>query len=226
MSTALASKADAQIKADVLNELKWDQNVDETDVGVQVHNGIVTLTGYISAYAKKIAARDAAHRVYGVLDVVDDMKVRIPTVWERTDEDVAQAVRNALKWDVLVRDDKITTTVSSGIVTLLGQVNTWMQRYDAERCVQRLTGVKGVINQITIAGPIVEPAQIKRDIENALERQTEREAKRIGVSVRDGVVTLTGTLRSWGERNAIERAASFAPGVSRVDDRTTVDPYQ
>lgn len=224
--TIATTKSDAQIKTDVLNELKWDSAVDETEVGVQVKDGIVTLTGNISAYPKKLAARDAAHRVYGVLDVVDNTQVRIPSIWHRTDEDVAKAVRNNLKWDVLVPDDKITTTVSNGTVTLQGKVNTWMQRYDAERCVQRLTGVKGVINQITVAVPTVDPAKIKREIEDALERQTEREAKRISVSVRDGVVTLTGTLRSWGEKNAIERAASYAPGVHRVDDRTTVDPYQ
>ena len=224
--TIATTKSDAQIKTDVLKELKWDPSVDETEVGVQVKDGIVTLTGNISAYPKKLAARDAAHRVWGVLDVVDDMKVRIPTAWERTDEDMAKAVRNALKWDVLVPDDNITTTVSNGTVTLQGSVNTWMQRYDTERCVQRITGVKGVINQITVAAPQVDPTKIKREIEDALERQTEREAKRIGVAVRDGVVTLTGSLRSWGEKNAIERAASYAPGVRRVDDRTTVDPYQ
>ena len=142
MPTALATKSDAQIKTDVLNELKWDATVDETEVGVQVKDGIVTLTGNISAYPKKLAARDAAHRVWGVRDVVDDMKIRIPATWERTDEDVAKAVRSALKWDVLVPDDKIATTVSNGTVTLLGSVNTWMQRYDAERCVHRLAGVK------------------------------------------------------------------------------------
>ncbi|MBX3384468.1 MAG: BON domain-containing protein [Phycisphaeraceae bacterium] len=226
MPTALATKSDAQIKTDVLNELKWDATVDETEVGVQVKDGIVTLTGNISAYPKKLAARDAAHRVWGVRDVVDDMKIRIPATWERTDEDVAKAVRSALKWDVLVPDDKIATTVSNGTVTLLGSVNTWMQRYDAERCVHRLAGVKGVINQIAVAGPQVDPTKIKREIEDALERQSEREAKRIGVTVRDGVVTITGTVRSWGEKNAIERAVLYTTGVRRVDDRTTVDPYQ
>jgi osmotically-inducible protein OsmY len=224
--TIATTKADHQIKADVLNELRWDSTVDETEVGVQVKDGIVTLTGNISAYPKKLAARDAAHRVHGVLDVVDDMKIKIPLIWERTDQDVASAVRNALKWDVLVPDDRVTSTVSNGTVTLQGNVDTWMQRYDAENAVHRLTGVKSVTNQINVKAPSIDPATIKRQIEEALERQTEREAKRIGVSVRDGVVTLTGALRSWGEKNAIVRAAYYAPGVSRVDDRTTVDPYQ
>lgn len=226
MSTALATKTDAQIKTDVLNELKWDPTVDETEVGVQVHNGIVTLTGHVNSYPKKLAAVEAAHRVFGVLDVVDELTVRIPTAWERTDEDIARAVRNALKWDVLVPDDRITSTVSKGTVTLQGTVDTWAQRNDAERAVQRLTGVRNVINQITVKGPSVDAGRIKREIEGALERQAEREAKRIGITVNDGVVTLTGTVRSWGERNAIERAAYFTPGVRRVDDRTTVDPYQ
>lgn len=226
MTITSAMKSDAQIKSDVLNELKWDTAIDDTEVGVLVKDGIVTLTGYISAYAKKVAARDAAHRVHGVLDVVDDMKIRIPSVWERTDGDIARAVRSGLKWDVLVPEDKISTTVSNGTVTLQGTVDTWRQRYDAEQCVQRLTGVKGVVNQITVGGPQVDPTIIKREIENALERQSQREAKRIGVSVREGVVTLTGTLRSWGERNAIERAVCYTPGVRRVQDRTTVDPYQ
>lgn len=219
-------KTDAQIQTDVLNELRWDRTVDATEVGVQVHNGIVTLTGAVNAYPKKFAARDAAHRVWGVLDVVDDMTVRIPSASERSDEAIAKALRHALEWDILVPDARIRTTVSNGIITLEGHVDTWTQREDAERCAQRLTGVKGVSNQITVVGPEVDAAKIKRAIEDALERQSEREAKRIGVSVREGVVTLSGHLRSWGEKNAIERVATFAPGVRRVDDNTTVDPYR
>jgi osmotically-inducible protein OsmY len=224
--TIATTKSDSQIQADVLNELKWDSTVDETEVGVQVHNGIVTLTGNISAYPKKLAARAAAHRVHGVLDVVDNMTVRIPTIWERTDEDIAKAVRNALKWDVLVPDERIASTVAKGTVTLQGSVDTWTQRWDAEGAVQRLTGVKSVLNQITVAAKTVNPARIKEEIEDALERQAEREAKRLGVTVQDGVVTLTGAVRSWGEKNAIERVAYHTAGVRRVDDRTVVDPYQ
>jgi osmotically-inducible protein OsmY len=223
--TTATIKSDSQVKADVLAELEWDPDVDETEVGVQVHDGIVTLTGNVSAYAKRLAARDAAHRVHGVLDVVDDMRVKIPTAWERTDEDLAKAVRTALKWDVLVPDDRISSTVASGMVTLQGTVDTWSQRADAERAVHRLTAVRGIVNQIAIAARPVDSAQVKQLIEGALERQAEREAKRIAVSVLDGVVTLTGTVRSWGERHAIERAAGFATGVRRVDDRTIVDPY-
>lgn len=222
----ITTRSDAQIKTDVLNELKWDPMIDETEVGVQVKKGVVTLTGNISAYPKKIAAIDAAHRVHGVLDVVDDMKICVPAVWARSDQEIAGAVRNALQWDVLVPDEHITSTVAGGAVTLEGRVETWAQRQDAERAVRRLTGVKDVLNLITVAAPSVDASTIKRRIEEALERQAEREAHRIGVAVSEGVVTLTGRLRSWGEKNMIERVAGYTPGVRRIEDRTTVDPYQ
>lgn len=218
-------KTDSQIKSDVLEEFKWDPAIDEAEIGVQVKEGIVTLTGNVNAFPKRLAARDAAHRVYGVLDVVDDMKVKLSTSLERTDEDVTKAVRNALCWDTLVPDEKISSTVSKGIVTLQGNVDTYAQREDAEKAVRRLNGVKGLINQIRITAPSVDPVALKAQIERALERQTEREAKRIGVSVHDGVVVLTGTLRSWTEKNTVARVALFTPGVQRVENQTVVEPY-
>jgi osmotically-inducible protein OsmY len=104
-------------------------------------------------------------------------------------------------------------------------VDTWLQRSDAEHAVQRLTGVRGVVNQIAVAAKAIDSNQIKRQIEAALERQAEREAKRIGIAVRDGIVTLTGAVRTWAERNAIEGTVEFSPGVRRLDSRITVDPY-
>jgi osmotically-inducible protein OsmY len=210
MTTAII-KSDSQIKTDVLNELKWDSRVDETDVGVQVREGIVTLVGNVDVYAKKIAAREAAHRVHGVLDVVDELQVKVAGVGGATDTEIARAVRDALEWDAFVPDEKITSTVSLGIVTLEGVVPTWSQRADAERVVRGLSGVRGVINQITVMAKAVDSSRIKADIEEALERQAEREARRIGVSVKDGVVMLTGRVRSWVER----RTPSTAWSVSR-----------
>ena len=147
-ATTALTKSDSQIKQDVLNELKWDTRVDETDIGVQVRDGVVTLVGSVPVYAKKLAARDAAHRVHGVLDVVDEMQVRVPGIGARSDTEIAHAVRLALEWDAFVPDERITSTVSMGIVTLEGPVDTWAQRADAERAVRGLSGVRGVINQL------------------------------------------------------------------------------
>lgn len=225
-TTTATARTDAELQSDILNELACDSTVDATEVGVQVKRGVVTLTGAIPSYPKKLAAVEAAHRVRGVLDVVNNLQVRVPAIWERTDEQVAACARAALKADVLVPDERIQSTVSDGMVTLEGRVDAWPQRVHAEECVQRLTGVKGVVNLISVARSTARADDIKRQIEGALRRQAEREASRIDVAVSDGVVTLTGTVRSWAERNAVERAAQFVTGVRRVDDRTTLDPMR
>src|SRR3954454_13111220 len=90
-------KSGAQIQQAVLEELKWDTRVEETEVGVEVDQGVVTLTGTASSYAKRMAVEEAAHRVAGGLDVANDIEVVIPGSWKRTDTDIAQAVRWVLE---------------------------------------------------------------------------------------------------------------------------------
>lgn len=219
------TRADSEIQQDVLRELKWDPRVSETEVGVQVSDGVVTLTGVVSSYGKRLAAAEAAHRVLGVLDVANDLEVKIPGTGKKTDAELAESVRNSLKWDVFVPDEKIRTTVSKGWVTLQGEVDRWVQRLDAERAIQRLAGVVGVTNNITVRVVPIDPGAVRAAIEGALSRRAEREAHGIDVKVEEGVVRLSGPVRSWGERHAIEQAAGYAQGVRRVDSRLAVDPY-
>ncbi|HEY7547501.1 MAG TPA: BON domain-containing protein, partial [Blastocatellia bacterium] len=101
------SKSDAQIQQEVLQELKWDSRVDESEIGVSVSDGVVTLTGTLGNYAKKLAAQEAAHRVAGVLDVANDIQVRVFESVNPSDTEIAQAVRRALEWDVWVPDERI-----------------------------------------------------------------------------------------------------------------------
>jgi osmotically-inducible protein OsmY len=217
-------KTDTQIHRDVLEELKWDSRVDETEVGVEVDNGVVTLTGTVTSWAKRMAAQEAARRVVGVLDVANDIKVKSPGGSSRTDTEIAQAVRHALEWDVYVPDEKISSTVTDGIVTLEGMLDRWSHRADAERAVRNLAGVKGVVNRIKVTPAAVPTSTVRNAIEQALERRAEREAKRIHVDVKDGVVTLTGAVHSWAERKSVVAAARFTPGVQEVDDRLSVQP--
>jgi osmotically-inducible protein OsmY len=217
-------KTDTQIHHDVLEELKWDSRVDETEVGVEVDKGVVTLTGTVTSWAKRMAAEEAARRVIGVLDVANDVKVKIPGGLARTDTEIAQAVRHALQWDVFVPEEQISSMVSDGWVTLDGTVERWSQRNDAERTVRNLTGVKGVANRIAVkpTKPVTE--DVHQAIEQVLERRAEREAKRIHVDVRDGIVTLTGSVHSWAERKSVVAAARFTPGVRDVKDQLVTAP--
>ena len=217
-------KTDTQIHHDVLEELKWDSRVDETEVGVQVDGGVVTLTGTVTSWAKRMAAQEAARRVIGVLDVANDINVKVPGGLARTDTEIAQAVRRTLEWDVFVPEQKITSTVTDGWVTLEGTVERRSQRENAERAVRNLTGVKIVVNKIAVtsAKPVTE--DVRKAIEQALERRAEREARQIGVDVRDGTVTLTGPVHSWAERKSVLAAARFTPGVRAVEDHLRTEP--
>lgn len=223
--TTATTKTDAQIQRDVLQELAGDPRVEETEVGVSVQDGVVTLSGTVTSWAKRVAAQEAAHRVTGVLDVANDVTVKLPGGLVRSDTEIAQAVRRTLEWDVFVPDTRIQSTVSTGWVTLTGTVDTVGEREDAERAVRNLVGVRGVVNQITVSQPRVAPEGIRTAIEEALERRAEREARRIDVTVSpDGEVTLTGRVRSWAEREAVVASARYLRGVRDVRDRLRIDP--
>src|SRR2546430_16817905 len=147
---AVSVRTDEDIQRDVLEELKWDIRVRPNEIGVAVKDGIVTLTGWVDSYLKKISAEEDAHRVPGVKAVVNDIEVRLPGSAERTDADLAKAVLNTLKWDAGIPTDKIDVTVSKGWVTLKGEVEYGFQKRLAERAVERLSGVKGVTNLIVV----------------------------------------------------------------------------
>jgi len=219
-----STKSDSEIQRQVLDELKWDTRIKATEVGVEVDHGTVTLTGTVDSYAKKLVAQKAAHLVRGVLDVANDIQVRLPGTPGITDTDVAHAVRSAIEWTTLVPSELIQSTVSSGWVTLTGAVDYYSQRYDAERAIQNLAGVKGVTNAITVKPASVRPQNLKRRIEETLARRVHREARGIGVEVHEtGDVTVSGHVPTSADARAIVGAIRFAPGVRSVENHLTVD---
>ena len=216
MTQVIANKSDTDLQQDVLRELKWDARIKETDVGVEVDDGVITLSGTVDSWGKRYAAARAAHRVRGVLDIANDIVVKTPGTPGRTDTDIATAVRNALIWDVFVPDTRIRSTVSNGVVTLEGDVDTWTQHDDAARAVRNLSGVREVVNLIEIKAARVDAAMLRKSIEGALERQAEIDAKRVWFEIKDGEVKVFGTVPTWAEREIVIGAAKGTPGVRTV----------
>jgi|SRR5579871_4634088 len=217
-------KNDAQIQRDVQRELEWDAQVDAADVGVAVDEGVVTLTGTVPNSFERHAALAAAFRVAGVRDVANEIDVNLPGHAIRTDTEIAKAVRHTLSWDVSLDEDRIQSTVSDGWVSLAGEADSWDQSQDAELAVRRLQGVRGVLNGLTVRRSTEEPTEVKRAIEKALERRSARERERIKVEIRDGIITLSGTVGSGAERRDAVETACHALGTYAVRDELRIEP--
>ena len=216
---------DDKIQQDVASELAWDTRISPTEIGVAVKNGVVTLSGSVATWAQVVAAEQAAHRVRGVLDVANDLVVSPSRGGHRTDADIAQAVRHALEWDVTVPDQDISSTVSNGTVRLEGVVSYFNQCADAERAVERLAGVKRVVNQIEVRpSEAVNVEEARQAVAKALERHAAREAARIDLRADGGTVSVTGVVRTLEEKAAVLGAVRGTRGVREVTDALSVQP--
>lgn len=214
-------KTNLDIQHSVQYELEWDPKVDAAHIGVAAQNGVVTLSGHVSSYAEKVAAEQAARRVYGVRAVADDLVIRLPGSDAHTDEAIGAACVAALKHHSLVPADRIQVTVDDGRIALHGEVDWRYQKLAAEHAVRFLRGVRGVRNAIVVK-PRVSPTDVKNKIERALKRGAEFDARRISVLVDGSTVTLQGAVRSWIEKDEAVQTAWAAPGVDHVDDQIVV----
>jgi osmotically-inducible protein OsmY len=214
-------KTDIQIKQDVLDELKWDAEIDEAKIGVAVTNGAVTLSGHVPTFRQKIAAKAAAKRISGVLAIVDQTEVLLESQHRMTDEGLAERIANVLKWNVSSQHKGIKAEVKNGVITLTGEVEWQYQRNNLLKNVEHVGGVINVIDFITVK-PRATASDVQKRIMDALRRHADIESKRVSVTLSNGTVTLSGTVESIEEMDRVEAAAWAAPGVSKVVDQLRV----
>jgi osmotically-inducible protein OsmY len=218
---AVLVKTDAQVRRDVLDAIELDPRFEAAELGVEVDDGVVTLDGTVSTYEKLLVAADICAAIPGVKAVANRLVVKSRGADAVDDTSVAEAVRDALKTDPVAPDEHIQVIVRDGIVTLGGAVTQAYQRASAVAATKRIHGVRAIRNNIRVDAPHWSDADVRSEIEAAIRRQMPIAGKHITVSVKEGVVTLTGEVRFMTERDQAEKIA-WSPGpVRRVINTLT-----
>jgi osmotically-inducible protein OsmY len=219
----MTMKNNADLQKDVQDAIKWEPLLNAAEIGVTVKDGVVTLTGTVDGYSKKMEAENAAKRVEGVKAVVENIEVKFNNGWgKKDDNEIATEVLNALKWHWQIPNDKVKVQVEKGWITLAGELQWNYQKESAKDVVKNLLGVTGVTNNITIKSETQDQIE-KRDIEKALRRNWSIDDQDITVKASDHKATLTGTVDSWYQKDEAGRIAWNAPGVWTVDNELVVE---
>jgi len=205
----------------VADELRWDPKMDSDTIAVDAEGGTVTLRGTVGSLRQRREARKAAERVYGVVDVFDDLRVTLLDEHRREDAELRGDVLQALMLDSVV-PSTVDASVRDGFVELRGTASWQFQREEAEFVAGNVPGVLGVRTSVILTSPAPYAPEVKHSIKKALERDAKLDADRIAVETINGIAVLSGAVRSWSEHDAAVTAAWAAPGVTAVEDRLIV----
>lgn len=208
-------KTDLQLQEHVMKELQWEPSVNAAQIGVEVQEGVVTLSGYVDTFAQKWRAENAAQRVHGVKALAVDIHVKLRDGNQRSDADIARAANNVLRWSNDLHNNSVQVMVENGWITLTGFVEWAYQKKNLGYAICNLMGVTGLSNQLKIE-PKVKLQNVKNDIEQVLKRRALAELKHISIQVNGTEVVLTGHVGSWDEREMINHSAWNTAGVQNV----------
>lgn len=195
-----------------MDQLKWDPLLNAAQIGVAVKNGVVTLSGFVDTYYKKIKAEDAAKKVAGVKALAETLQVGVSPFYKKSDSDIAEMVLSMLKQHTSIPNENIRVKVEDGVVTLEGQVDWNYQRRLAEQAVEGLAGIRGIVNNLVIKS-VATSENIKKRITAAFHRQATLDASRLTVETIGTKAILKGTVRSFAEKEDAETAAWSSPGI-------------
>ena len=227
-----SGRLDQEIKPEIESRLRWDMFIDDSLINVTVDNGKVTLSGTVGSAGEKVRAAVNAW-VSGVKSVDDsqlqvsrwarDDDLREDKYVTRKDDAIKKAIEDAFVYDPRVLSFNVKIEVDKGYVTLRGTVDNLRAKAAAESVARDTVGVIKVTNRLKVRSP--EPItddKIAQQIRDALLVNPYTESYEISVKVKDGVVTLTGTVDSYLEKAEAEYVASGVKGVSKVKNKLDV----
>ena len=205
------------VRAAVEAELSFDPLVDSAGITVVHIGGHVNLTGTVPSYPQYLEAVAAARRVAGVITLDNNLEVVLPERGYRDDVKLATAANNALAANVTV-PGSVEALAEDGNITLTGTVSYGTERAAAEAAVCGLAGVRNVSNDIDISYDL-DPVDVDLHVQQALDRSAlVPDGSDVTADTKDGIITLTGHVRTWAEHDAVLVAALMARGVIDVRD--------
>lgn len=208
--------SDSQTTSEVLDALRYDVRIDETNVRVDVANGVVYLSGSVPTFVQKVTAGHDAQRIKGVRQVKNDLTVHPVTAW--TDVEIGRVIRGTLDHDARIADaSQIDVRVKDSVVTLTGTVRSVAERANAAGDAWVAPGVINVVNDLMII-----PGQARSDVDIAANVRSELtndpflDATGINVQVTNGIVYLRGTVASDYQLHEAQHNAWRVAGIRDV----------
>ncbi|MFP4015475.1 MAG: BON domain-containing protein [Halanaerobiales bacterium] len=217
-------RSDDVIKQSVESQLEWDTRVDASNISIRVDNGVVTLTGTVPTYRASRAAEDTAWIVMGVTSVINNLLVEYSSdITVPGDDEIKINVETILSANPDINILDMDISVTGGIVTLEGSVDSYWKILHAEELISNLPGVLGIKNNLAVvpSRDIVDET-IARDVVDALERNAYVNEDNVTVKVDDGVVTLSGTVSSSYALNEADITVSYTPGVKIINNNLRI----
>jgi osmotically-inducible protein OsmY len=143
----------------------------------------------------------------------------------KDDEQLRRDVLAELEYDPSIDARKIGVAVEDGIVTITGEVSTFAEKWNAERAVERVEGVRGIVNRIEVkvVGDYSD-TDIAREAADALRWNLMVPPGKVIPKVENGYITLIGEVNYDFQRRAAEKAVRYIPGVKGVINLVTIKP--
>ena len=235
LDVAPTERPDAEIAEDVRMTLTYDPTADAYELGVEVEDGVVTLTGEVDSWHERELAERLAASVPGVLGIDDRITFEQDLV--RADSEIEADVESRLTWDLDVDAGLIDVEVDAGRVSLMGHVGSARERQEAIGDAW-VAGVRDVNaealevepwaqDRMRRSGPaVIEDVHVERAIRDAWLYDPRVASIEPEVDVQDGVATVSGAVPSAAARAAAIDDARHTVGVFRVRDRLRVVPEE
>jgi osmotically-inducible protein OsmY len=205
---------DLEISTTVDSQLMINATTPAHMIDVVTLEGIVTLSGTVNNLLAKDHAVKVAQMVKGVRGVID--KIEVATTYLQ-DDVLENNIKDALFKDPATSSYQITADANDGIVTLYGVVDSWQEKQIASHVAKGILGVKKVNNNLAIDIKTERPDfEITQEIKQALKFDVRVDHVLIDVNVREGNVTLSGTVGSIPEKN-IAISNAWVAGVNSLD---------